>query len=63
MVDIEGLCNDSNVFSKFYIERFLMCIDRLFEVFREDLQRSIVIRRGFENKYSLYTVRYVCMSL
>ena len=48
MVDIEGLCNDSKVFSEMCIEDSMRCIDRLFEVFRENLQRSIVIRRGFK---------------
>ena len=48
MVGIEGLCHDSKVFSKLCIEGFLRCIDRLFEVFREDLQRSIVIGSGIK---------------
>ena len=48
VVYIEGLCKNSKVFSEVCIEGFLWCIDRLFEVFREDFQRSIVIRRSFK---------------
>ena len=48
VVYIEGLCSDSKVFSEVCIEGSLRCIDRLFEVFREDLQRIIVIRKGFK---------------
>ena len=48
LVYIEGLCSDSKVFSEVCIEGFLRCIDRPFEVFREDFQRTIVIRRSFK---------------
>ena len=48
VVYLEGLCSDSKVFTEMCIEGSLRCIDRLFEAFREDLQRSIFSRRGFK---------------
>ena len=48
MVYLEGLCSDSKMLSEVCIEGYLRCIDRLFDVFMEDLQRSIVSRRDFK---------------
>ena len=48
LVYIEGLCNALKVFSEVCIEGSLRCIYKPFEVFREDLQRCIVIGRGFK---------------
>ena len=48
LVYIESLCNALKVFSEVSIEGSLRCIYKPFEVLREDLQKSIVIRRGFK---------------
>ena len=48
VVYVEGLYSDSKGFFEVCIEGSLRYIHKLFEACRDDLQRSIVIRMGFQ---------------